>query len=232
MPGERVRGHRHNNVHLMFLLCGSLAEREGSREVVLERAAARLSSPAAVHNIDFGDEGGECLVAHFTEASDVTRSAFLSGAVAAQFVGELHAAFASPASAPFALLTIQRAKAHLERPHARAPDWLVQAWSRLMSERSCTVESIARDLKVSREHLSRAITEHYGTSPAQVKRLARAAWAANQHGAGSAASGADIAHEAGFADQSHMIRDFRRIYGTTPEHFRAHSHHENPSRGI
>ena len=51
-------------------------------------------------------------------------------------------------------------------------------------------------------------------------RRARIEWAAAQIAAGDRPL-AEIAAEAGFADQSHFTRLFRRYLGTTPGRFRA-----------
>ena len=66
------------------------------------------------------------------------------------------------------------------------------------------------------------ITRHFrwafGTSPDRYRTLRRLALA--QAAIESGQSLAQVAAEAGFADQSHMTRHFRRAYGLTPARWR------------
>ena len=70
---------------------------------------------------------------------------------------------------------------------------------------------------MSERHLSRCFSGLFGTSPkqfarvARISRMVRARW--NGH------TWADIAHNLGFFDQSHMINDFKSMVGVTPTRF-------------
>jgi AraC family transcriptional regulator len=68
-------------------------------------------------------------------------------------------------------------------------------------------------------HLAREFRVHYRTSVGSYVRGLRLAWAA-QRLAGTNDPIADIAVEAGFADQSHFTRAFRSYSGLTPRAFR------------
>ena len=67
------------------------------------------------------------------------------------------------------------------------------------------------------------ITRHFrwafGTSPDRYRTLRRLALAQAAIESGQAL--AQVAAEAGFADQSHMTRQFKRTYGLTPTRWRA-----------
>ena len=77
--------------------------------------------------------------------------------------------------------------------------------------------------------LARAFRTYFGTSPGRYLRRLRLDWAAAELLATQRRL-ADIALQAGFADQSHFTRAFRRHTGLTPGQYRlALSNHRPPS---
>jgi AraC family transcriptional regulator len=70
-------------------------------------------------------------------------------------------------------------------------------------------------------HLSRLFRECYGYSMGEFVRRRRIAWACTQL-ASSDLTLAAIALAAGFADQAHFSRTFRRVTGCTPRWYRQH----------
>ena len=83
-----------------------------------------------------------------------------------------------------------------------------------------TLKELSDQLGVSREHFTRSFRAHFGLSPFQMLIAARAELARRliQQGNGLA----EAAHCAGFADQSHMTRWFRKFYAATPGQFARH----------
>ena len=86
-------------------------------------------------------------------------------------------------------------------------------------ERPVTLSELAALSNVSRFQLLRGFTRAVGVTPhayllQQRVRLARRLLAAGRRPA-------DAAAEAGFADQSHLTRAFRRQLGVTPARYRA-----------
>ena len=104
---------------------------------------------------------------------------------------------------------------------ASAPAWLVRAvecvHARFLERPSLTELSEAAG--VSTEHLCREFRRIYHVGVAEYMRRLRLEWAAEclrrEHD-----SVAAIASAAGFSDQSHFTRRFRRHFGTTPAAFR------------
>lgn len=210
-----VRGHRHDSTHAFFLLSGAMAQRAGRREVEMAAGGARLSGADAVHDINFGDDGGECMVLHFP---DVRRrgTVFSNDAHVAQLARDIAGHATSGADAPLALLAAKEAASALSQP-AIAPCWLTEARRRIISVRE-PIDVTARAVGVSREHLMRQYRLSYGLAPTFARRLVQLAHAAKlmrQRG-----SLAEIAAEAGFFDQSHMTRAFRAGFQCTPAAFR------------
>lgn len=93
---------------------------------------------------------------------------------------------------------------------------LLGAWQRLTSG-PVRVDALADELGWTRQHLSTRFREQIGLPPKTVARLARLYRATSLAGS---LSWPDVAHRCGYADQSHLIRDFRALTGCTPTEFR------------
>lgn len=76
------------------------------------------------------------------------------------------------------------------------------------------VEALADELGWSPRSLSRQCTAVYGYGPATLRRILRFRVASTLLHAGAAP--ADVAAEAGYADQPHLTREFRALAGVTP----------------
>jgi AraC-like DNA-binding protein len=76
------------------------------------------------------------------------------------------------------------------------------------------VASIAREVGWSRKHLARRFADEVGLGPKSVSRIVRfnRAIAASRSGSGWAG----IAADCGYADQAHMVREFRELAGNSP----------------
>lgn len=77
------------------------------------------------------------------------------------------------------------------------------------------VEELARQVHLSPRRLRYVMLASMGITPKFASRVARLGSAVKSAGAG-AASWADVAAECGYHDQSHLVRDFRDLMGTTP----------------
>ena len=94
------------------------------------------------------------------------------------------------------------------------PTWLMRVRERLM-ETSDSVTDIAKDEGVHRVYLARVFQAHFQQSMSACRKQARIdngvqAILARQDSIGG------IAHAAGFADQSHMTREFTKGLGLSP----------------
>jgi AraC-like DNA-binding protein len=90
-----------------------------------------------------------------------------------------------------------------------------QAWHLLLhSGGRSTIRAIARQVGWSHKHLITRFKQQVGVAPHMAARLLRLStvW---RH-LGHERTWARIAAESGYADQSHLIREFRRFTGTTP----------------
>ncbi len=122
-----------------------------------------------------------------------------------------------------ALIPLEAAPAILVRALERRlgevppPDPLVQAAVRQAADgiaRSGPVEDLAQSLDVSSRTLLRRCTEALGYGPRTLQRIVRFRRALRL--AASVNGLADLAMEAGYADQAHLSREMRRLAGGTP----------------
>jgi AraC family transcriptional regulator len=87
------------------------------------------------------------------------------------------------------------------------------------STQPVTVAEIAAELEVDSRLLARGFHEHYGSSIGEYVRNARLDWAAARL-VQTEAPLAALALEAGFADESHFTRSFKRRTGLPPGRYR------------
>lgn len=80
------------------------------------------------------------------------------------------------------------------------------------------VESLAAEIGCSRRYLHARFREQVGLAPKTVARLIRFG-AVRRRIERAPARWADVAYDCGYADQSHLNRDFRELAGTTPADF-------------
>jgi AraC-like DNA-binding protein len=79
------------------------------------------------------------------------------------------------------------------------------------------VERLAEAAGLSRRHFTRVFRDTTGVSPKVYCQLARFRSALAHVGRGKSLGWAQVALQCGYADQSHMIAEFRRFSGLTPE---------------
>ncbi|MGZ4299574.1 MAG: helix-turn-helix domain-containing protein [Solirubrobacteraceae bacterium] len=93
------------------------------------------------------------------------------------------------------------------------------AWQRLCASRGAVrVQALARELGCSRRYLSDGFRRQVGLPPKTVARLLRfqAVRERIEHAPGR---WSEVAYAAGYADQSHLNREFRDLAGITPTDF-------------
>lgn len=98
---------------------------------------------------------------------------------------------------------------------------IAEAWTWLARHRGTgSMEGLARHVALSRRQLNTLFQREMGQSPKTVSRLMRFE-TARQHITRAVVAGrslglADVAHQHGYYDQSHLVRDFRQFTGLSP----------------
>jgi len=118
---------------------------------------------------------------------------------------------------------IDRLESELVRRLGRGPTPITRidvpglaAWAR-WSRGRVSVDRLAESAGVSRQRLSRVFHELVGVSPKLYCRLARFHSALGFAAAGERVTWAGVAAALGYADQSHMIAEFREFSSLTPQ---------------
>lgn len=121
------------------------------------------------------------------------------------------------------LVRISR-QARRELASRRPPRWLDRVREILHEEFRTppTLVQLSTEAGVTPTHLCHAFREHTGTTIGRYVRAARASWAAEQL-RGTDQPLSTIAAAAGYADQSHFIRECRRLLGAAPSAYRRSS---------
>ncbi len=101
-----------------------------------------------------------------------------------------------------------------DAPASRELDW---AWHALRrSGGQLRIAALAGELGWSHRHLIARFRREIGLPPKTVARIVRFERALQLARRAAEPSWAEIAHACGYADQAHLIRDFRAFAGTTP----------------
>ncbi len=93
------------------------------------------------------------------------------------------------------------------------------------SQGRASIRAIARHAAMSQSTLERHFRAAVGATPKKLSRLARLQHVCRLWDTGKTLT--EIAFEAGYCDQPHMVRDFRLFTGTSPEEFFHSAHPRN-----
>jgi AraC-like DNA-binding protein len=93
------------------------------------------------------------------------------------------------------------------------------------SQGRASITAIARHAAMSQSTLERHFRAAVGATPKKLSRLARLQHVCRLWDTGKTLT--EIAFEAGYCDQPHMVRDFRLFTGTSPEQFFLSAHPRN-----
>jgi len=82
-----------------------------------------------------------------------------------------------------------------------------------------SVHELAREVDVNRRRLERRFSSGVGVAPKHLARIVRLQAAVSRLATGEYDRLTDLAHDAGYFDQAHFIREFREFTGQTPGAF-------------
>lgn len=92
-------------------------------------------------------------------------------------------------------------------------------WRIVASDGRIAIDALADDIGISRQHLSRRFLAHVGVTPKTFARVVRFRAVLRRAQSSPDRDWAELAAEAGYFDQSHLIADFQQFAGTTPVPF-------------
>lgn len=235
-PDLRTESHAHSVTSLVFGLSGALHQVHGGASGDLEPRTLLVLPRDVVHADRVGPDGCSCLfvtlspsrveaIHRYTPILESIRFAS-GGRIGAIGKALFHESWTRDSARPLAvegLVYDLLASLAREPPPAgeRAAAWLTLVRERLEAEypKPPTLAVLARDAGVHPAYLARAFARRYGQTISAFVRTRRIEWSMDQlRNTGDPV--ADIALKAGFFDQSHFTRCFKRTVGTTPARFR------------
>jgi AraC-like DNA-binding protein len=84
---------------------------------------------------------------------------------------------------------------------------------------SLRVADLHKELDVSRKHLAVSFARYVGISAKSYAQIQRFLWTLEQLRNSSDVEWSRLAAEAGYSDQSHLVRDFRRVGAASPTEY-------------
>jgi AraC-like DNA-binding protein len=105
------------------------------------------------------------------------------------------------------------------RLRARAPDPLVAAATTSIARRggAVRIRALAKELGTSQDPLEKRFRRVVGASPKQFAKIVRFLRVVRGFEGGRPLT--ELAHQAGYFDQPHLVRDFHAVTGEAPERF-------------
>jgi AraC family transcriptional regulator len=225
--------HRHEESYLTFVLSGGYRERSARRTLSCGARSAILHPAGDTHEDDFAEQPTRCLNVvlgpSFTSRLGVAiapleRGDLVEGmhvaAAGAKLSYELRRGDAASPLIVEGLLLDLFGRLTRAASSSHTPAWLeeVQSILAMRFAEKLSLAELAAEVNVHPVHLSRAFRKRYGTTVGEHVRALRLESARRRVLEGTPL--ADVAAEAGFADQSHFTKAFTRAYGVAPAEYR------------
>jgi AraC family transcriptional regulator len=226
--------HHHLDLRLSFLVSGTMREVDDRRKVVQRGPHTLHLTPGHMrhgHWIDSPSATTLCfdlpsdLIARLAADFEFfDRPALIKSGSTIPLLTKLHREMFSTDKASELILTglVYEIVGELARrdslaPTSGKPPWLRRARDLLRDRmhENVTVNEIAEAVGVHPSHLTRMFRVHLSASPGEYLRRVRIEWATREVILGDLPL-KEIALKAGYSDQSHFSREFRRVHGESP----------------
>lgn len=227
--------HAHGVLLLHYVVAGLYEESTPGRTVRLEPGWLLYKPPGQRHWNEFGDRGATTLRFEFRTGAVSDITTFLPNELRtarSPHIDLLATRVRDELTHPDGLSTVvaQSLGWELLTALARQPSGARGASGRAAVHCAAiidrdfasplTLSTLADEVGVDRSTLARHFRAVHGCSVGEYLRGRRIRFVAEALEKGTERSLGQLAQEAGFADQSHMTRTFKRVYGRTPGHWR------------
>lgn len=236
--GLSISAHPHEEALCCLVLEGSLTERWGRRTAECDPGHLTYLPPDEPHLQEYHVDESRCFLIQISnpwmgrmQELGVTRPPdpgdlgdSRASWLASQLYGEFRTGDAAAALSieGFALSMLgEIARTAMEPDRAPKPGWLLQAVELLHARAAGPVSmaDIAGEVGVHPAHLARTFRDRYGSTMGEYLRRIRVERATGELTEGRKAI-SRIALDAGFSDQAHFTRVFKRFTGATPAAWR------------
>ncbi|MDQ6787353.1 MAG: AraC family transcriptional regulator [Acidobacteriota bacterium] len=237
-PKLKQPRHTHSLASFSFVLSGNYLENFRRRDFSRQPSTVIFHPPHESHSVDYGNKTVRILsvqigfekLAYIREQSIGFDSSTSCRTDATTWLGNrIYQEFrrADGVSALAIEGLVLEILAEASRIHSTAanekiiPNWLKEAKDFLHDNfaESFVLEDVAKISGVHPVHLSRAFRRKFDCTIGEYIRRLRGEFALRQIRATDATLG-EIAHAAGFSDQSHFNKTFKTLYGLTPSEYR------------
>ena len=235
--GLRQPRHTHELASFSFVLAGSYLENYEMRSQTRLPSTVVFHPPQESHSVDFQSEKVRILnvqidfgrLAHIREHSVILDSSSVCRTETIAWLGNrIYREFYR--TDEFSHLAIEGLVLEIMAEASRSkfcahekksPVWLERAKEFLHAHfaESIALETIAKAVGVHPVHLARVFRQNYGCAISEYVRRLRVEFACRKISETDAPL-SEIAHAAGFSDQSHLNKIFKSAYGITPFEYR------------
>ena len=232
-PGRELPTHSHELAFFCLLLDGGYREDYGPRTVSYRPFTVAYHPPGEPHRSEMSASGARVFNVELTSGwlgsagVDPAPVSDVGGGeltwLATRLFREYRDGLAGAPVAAEALVLemLSLAGGCAVRPGTGRPRWLSRAVDYVESEfrRSLRIADVASEVGTHPTHLSRVFRDRMGLPIGDYVHRLRVRYAGEEL-CRPGARLADVAASAGFADQSHLTRVFKRVTGVTPAAFR------------
>lgn len=237
-PQTRIPQHFHETAHFCIAVSGNCIERFGSRTRECKPLSWGFFPAGETHWFEiastasrsFGIDIGPRWIERARACSiELDHSERADGGLMAQMLMKLYSEFrhldeASPLAIEGQVLEMLAAMSRRHKKITRRipPRWLKQAEEFLRAHfgEHLSLVVVSEAVGVHAVHLAREFRKYYACTAGEYVRRLRVEYACREIGR-TRLSLAEIASAAGFSDQSHFSKVFRRLTGMTPAEYRA-----------
>lgn len=236
-PGYQTPKHTHKQALFCFVMQGHYTESYGSKMRECTSSMLLFHPPGELHAESFHEVGGRSFIveiapdwlARVREQLPVAESsADFHGGVFELLARKLYREFthedcASPLIIEGLMLEMlgETTRWRTSQNTPGSPRWLQQARELLQARfaETLTLADVAQTVGVHPVHLAQTFRKTYQCTIGEYVRKLRIEYACHEL-TNSAKPIVDIALAAGFCDQSHFTRTFRRVVGAAPSQYR------------
>lgn len=235
-PGLQIRTHSHDLARFNLVMRGGFTDSNGRREREVRAGTLLFRAAGETHRHAIPSGGATCFLVEMStdwlarareQGAVIDQPGLFRGGLLLHLAYRLHGEFLKRDEvAPLAIEAIllgmvAESSRRAARAERRPPLWLEQAREMLHAafQERLTLSGIAETVGVHPVHLARAFRECYGCTIGDYVRQLRLDFACEQMRTTDFPF-SELALAAGFYDQSHFCKLFKRHTGLTPVEYR------------